>query len=210
MASLDVLAAFVVTTALFAFIPGPAMLYAAARTMAGGRQAGLMAVFGIHIGSYAHIVAAAAGLSVLFHAVPIAYAGVKLAGAGYLVWLGISMFRAGDGEAAAPKAATPLPARRAFGQSIMVEVLNPKTAIFFTAFLPQFVDAGAALPISAQFALLGTAVNLMFTLADLTSVVLAEVILARLGRAKGIRKLAQRAGGSVLIGLGAHIALQKS
>ncbi len=94
MPGADILIAFVLTTAAFAFIPGPAMLYAAARTMAGGRKAGLMAVLGIHIGAYAHVAAAAAGLTFLFHAVPLLYSLVKLAGAAYLVWLGVSMFRA--------------------------------------------------------------------------------------------------------------------
>ncbi len=94
MPSSELLIAFLVTAAIFAFIPGPAMLYAAARTLAGGRWSGLMATLGIHIGCYAHIVAAATGLSILFHAVPVLYMAVKLVGAAYLIWLGVSMFRA--------------------------------------------------------------------------------------------------------------------
>ncbi|WP_313526638.1 LysE family translocator [Shinella sp.] len=209
MPSLDVLFAFAVTTAIFAFIPGPAMLYAAARTMAGGRKAGLMAVFGIHLGAYAHIIAAAAGLSALFHAVPIAYTCVKLAGAGYLIWLGISLFRATDMREENSEGTAFKGGRRAFVQSVTVEVLNPKTAIFFLAFLPQFVDGGAALPIWAQLAILGTVVNLIFTFADVVSVLLADVILARLKRSSGAQKLVRKAGGTILIGLGARLALQK-
>lgn len=207
MPSLDVLFAFAVTTAIFAFIPGPAMLYSAARTMAGGRAAGLMAVLGIHLGAYVHIVAAAAGLSALFHAVPVAYTGVKLAGAAYLVWLGISLFRSTqmrEGTGGVPKGG-----RRAFLESITVEVLNPKTAIFFLAFLPQFVDAGAGLPIWGQLAILGMVVNLIFTFADIVTVLLADVIQARLKRSSGAQRLVRRAGGTILIGLGAHLALQK-
>lgn len=207
MPSLDVLLAFAVTTAIFAFIPGPAMLYAAARTMAGGRKAGLMAVLGIHLGAYAHIVAAAAGLSALFHAVPLAYTGVKLAGAVYLVWLGISLFRSKDPQE--DSAAAPKGGRRAFVQSVTVEILNPKTAIFFLAFLPQFVDSGAGLPIWMQLAILGTVVNLIFTFADVVSVLLADMILARLKRSSGVQALVRKAGGTILIGLGAHLALQK-
>ncbi len=94
MPSTELLIAFVITTGVFAYIPGPAMLYAAAQTLARGRWSGLMATLGIHLGCYVHVLAAAAGLSVLFHAVPVLYLGVKLAGAAYLVWLGISMFRA--------------------------------------------------------------------------------------------------------------------
>ncbi|WP_421593099.1 LysE family translocator [Shinella sp. M27] len=207
MPSLDVLLAFAVTTAIFAFIPGPAMLYAAARTMAGGRKAGLMAVLGIHLGAYAHIIAAAAGLSALFHAVPLAYTCVKLAGALYLIWLGVSLFRATDQQE--ENATAPKGGRRAFAQSVTVEILNPKTAIFFLAFLPQFVDSGAGLPIWMQLAILGTVVNLIFTFADVVSVLLADVILARLKRSSGVQALVRKAGGTILIGLGAHLALQK-
>lgn len=209
MPSLDLLLAFAVTTAIFAFIPGPAMLYAAARTMAGGRTAGLMAVLGIHLGAYAHIIAAAAGLSALFHAVPVAYTCVKLAGAAYLIWLGISLFRSKDATEESGSGAAAKGGRRAFMQSVTVEILNPKTAIFFLAFLPQFVDGDAGLPIWAQLAILGTMVNLIFTFADVVSVLLADVILARLKRSSGVQSLVRKAGGTVLIGLGAHLALQK-
>ena len=209
MPSLDVLFAFAVTTAIFAFIPGPAMLYAAARTMAGGRAAGLMAVLGIHLGAYAHIVAAAAGLSALFHAVPVAYTAVKLAGAAYLVWLGISLFRSKDTPEENAAGVAPKGSRRAFLQSVTVEVLNPKTAIFFLAFLPQFVESGAGLPIWLQLAILGTAVNVIFTFADIVTVLLADVILARLKRSNGVQRLVRRAGGTILVGLGAHLVLQR-
>lgn len=210
MPSFDVLLAFVVTTAIFAFIPGPAMLYAAARTMAGGREAGLMAVLGIHLGAYVHIIAAAAGLSVLFHAVPIAYTGVKLAGALYLIWLGISLFRAKDVRGDELGGNPARSSRRAFVESVTVEVLNPKTAIFFLAFLPQFAHGSASFPIWVQLAILGTVVNAIFTIADIVSVMLAGLILARMKRSSWVQKLVQRAGGTILIGLGAHLALQKS
>lgn len=209
MPSTEVLIAFLATTAIFAFIPGPAMLYAAARTLAGGRWSGLMASLGIHIGGYAHVFAAAAGLSVLFHAVPPLYMAVKLAGAIYLIWLGISLFRAkAQGEVDMPGTA-PKSARRAFLQSVTVEVLNPKTAIFFMAFLPQFIDASGA-PVWIQFVVLGTIVNLMFSFADIVSVLLASAVMARLRRSNRAQKLMQRAGGAILVGLGTHLALQRS
>jgi threonine/homoserine/homoserine lactone efflux protein len=208
MPALDILFAFVVTTAIFAFVPGPAMLYAAARTMAGGRKAGLMAVLGIHIGAYIHIIAAAAGLSILFHAVPVAYTLVKLAGAIYLIWLGISLFRARDvGTDDLP---SPKSSRKAFIESITVEVLNPKTAIFFMAFLPQFVDSAASFPVWVQLAILGTMVNAIFTFADVVCVLLAGLIMTRLKQSTMAQKLVQRAGGSILVGLGAHLALQRN
>jgi threonine/homoserine/homoserine lactone efflux protein len=210
MATFEVLLAFAITTSVFAFIPGPAMLYAAARTMAGGRWAGLMAVLGIHIGAYIHIFAAAVGLSVLFHAVPVAYTVVKLVGAIYLVWLGICLFRTQSVNA---NDLTPKPkksARKAFVESITVEALNPKTAIFFMAFLPQFVDSAAIFPVWAQLAILGTVVNAIFTFADVMCVLLAGLIMKKLKRSSGAQKLVQRLGGSILVGLGVHLALQRT
>jgi threonine/homoserine/homoserine lactone efflux protein len=180
--------------------------------MARGRFAGLMASLGIHLGGYVHVFAAAAGLSILFHAVPTLYLAVKLAGAAYLVWLGFTLIRAkasGDGSGHLP-AVEAKSARRAFFQSITVEVLNPKTAIFFVAFLPQFTDASAAFPVWVQFLLLGTVVNLMFSSADLVCVFLADAVVVKMRRSTRTQRLLQRAGGTVLIGLGAHLALQRT
>lgn len=206
----DLLIAFIATTAVFAYIPGPAMLYAAAQTMARGRRAGLMATLGIHVGCYVHVIAAAAGLSVLFHAVPTLYIAVKLAGAAYLMWLGLNLLRAGK-EGAPTVAAMPSKSgRRAFLESVTVEVLNPKTAIFFVAFLPQFVDAGASFPIWLQFVILGTIVNLMFSSADVVCVFLAGAVTKRLATSGRAQRLLRRAGGAVLVGLGAHVVLQRS
>ncbi|MCC8949913.1 MULTISPECIES: LysE family translocator [Bradyrhizobium] len=198
--------AFAITTATFALIPGPAMLYAAARTLAGGRRAGLMASLGLHLGGYVHVVAAAAGLALLFHAVPPLFMAMKLAGAAYLVWLGLSLFR--DRDNAKRPTLAPLSAERAFAQSIVVEVLNPKTAIFFLAFLPQFVDASASLPVWAQLFLLGTAVNLTFSAVDIVCVFFASAVMSKLQRSKRSRRIMQRIGGSILVALGARLAFQ--
>jgi threonine/homoserine/homoserine lactone efflux protein len=210
MPSTELLIAFFATTAIFAYIPGPAMLYAAAQTMARGRWSGLTAALGIHLGGYVHVVAAAAGLSVLFHAVPTLYMAVKLAGALYLIWLGVSLFRARAQDDAVISGIEPKSARRAFFESITVEVLNPKTAIFFMAFLPQFIDASATFPVWLQFLVLGTIVNLMFSSADVMCVVLAGALITGLRRSSHAQRLMRRAGGAVLVGLGVHVALQKS
>jgi threonine/homoserine/homoserine lactone efflux protein len=209
MPSTDLLAAFFVTTAIFAYIPGPAMLYTVAQTLARGRFAGIMAMLGIHLGCYVHVLAAAAGLSVLFHAVPTLYLIVKLGGAAYLCWLGISLFRARpQGDAEALPAVAAKSGRRALIESVTVEVLNPKTALFFIAFLPQFVDASAAFPVWLQFVILGTVVNVMFSSADLVCVLLAGALVKRLRRSGSAQRLMQRAGGAVLVGLGVRLALQ--
>lgn len=210
MPSGEMLLTFLITTTLFAYIPGPAMLYAAAQTMARGRWSGLMATLGIHLGCYVHVIAAAAGLSILFHAVPMLYMTVKLVGAAYLVWLGITLFRSKARGGGTLLAMQPKSGWRAFFESVTVEVLNPKTAIFFVAFLPQFIDASAALPVWAQFLVLGTIVNLIFSSADLVCVGLAGTVVARLQRSNPVQRLMQRAGGAVLVGLGVHLALQKN
>jgi threonine/homoserine/homoserine lactone efflux protein len=203
---MELYVAFAITTATFALIPGPAMLYAAARTLAGGRRAGLMASLGLHLGGYVHVVAAAAGLALLFHAVPPLFMAMKLAGAAYLVWLGLSLFR--DRDPAKRPVLVPVSARRAFVQSIVVEVLNPKTAIFFLAFLPQFVDASASLPVWAQLFVLGAIVNLTFSLVDIVCVVCASAVMAKLQRSRRSQRIMQRIGGSILVALGARLAFQ--
>ncbi|KJC47082.1 amino acid transporter [Bradyrhizobium sp. LTSP885] len=198
--------AFAITTATFALMPGPAMLYAAARTLAGGRRAGLMASLGLHLGGYVHVVAAAAGLALLFHAVPPLFVAMKLAGAAYLVWLGLSLFR--DRDSAKRPELAPVSEQRAFAQSVAVEVLNPKTAILFLAFLPQFVDASASLPVWSQLLVLGIIVNLTFSLVDIVCVVFASSVMSKLQRSRRSQRLMQRIGGSILIGLGARLAFQ--
>ncbi|WP_407167183.1 LysE family translocator [Bradyrhizobium sp. ORS 111] len=206
MPAMELYLAFATTTVTFALIPGPAMLYAAARALAGGRRAGLMASLGLHLGGYVHVVAAAAGLAFLFHAVPPLFVAMKLAGAAYLVWLGLSLFR-DRGGAKRPDLA-PLGVTRAFAQSVVVEILNPKTAIFFLAFLPQFVDASASLPVWAQLLALGTIVNLTFSLVDIVCVIFASAVMSNLRRSHRSQRIMQRIGGSILVALGARLAFQ--
>ena len=144
-------------------MPGPSTLYAAARTIAGGKRAVWLAATGIHIGGYVHVFAAAFGLAVIFKAAPILYLGLKFVGAAYLIWLGISLFRSKASIMATDREYVQKTPKRAFWDSATVEVLNPKTALFYLAFLPQFTDAAAILPIWAQLLILGTVVNIMFS-----------------------------------------------
>lgn len=197
MLSLVLLVPFVAATLAFAVMPGPAILYMTAQTLTYGRRAGLMAALGIHIGCYAHIIAAAIGLASLIVQAPTVYAAIKLAGAGYLVWLGLTMLLGWN----KPSAQGGSPAANTLRDSIVVEVLNPKTALFFLTFLPQFVDPSASMPLWLQFLVLGMIVNVVFSTADVAAVGIASFAHGRLsaGRAEWV---IPKACGSILIGLG--------
>ena len=130
---------FLGATLLLLVIPGPAVLYIVTRSVTQGRKAGLVSVLGIHLGTLVHITAAVAGLSALIAASATAFTVVKLAGAGYLLYLGIVAFRTA-GKLEGTTGLEPMSTRRIFWQGAVVNILNPKTALFFLAFVPQFVD----------------------------------------------------------------------
>ncbi len=206
MPSLELLLPFFAATLVFAVMPGPAILYTAAQTLARGRRGGFMAAIGIHLGGGVHVIAAAAGLSAVFRHVPEAYLAVKLLGALYLVWLGFTMLRNGSGPEALPKVRDKN-TRRAFVESMAVEILNPKAALFYIAFLPQFVEAGTALPLWAQFLILGWIVNLAFSAADVATILLTSAMLARVRQSGLGERLLRWTGGTLLVGLGLHLAI---
>jgi threonine/homoserine/homoserine lactone efflux protein len=168
-----------------------------------------MAALGIHCGGYAHVLGAAFGLAALFQHVPTLYTAVKIAGALYLIWLGIAMMRAKFDAGALPYVAARGP-WRAFLDSAVVEILNPKAALFFLAFLPQFIDPAASMPVWLQFLVLGTLVNLTFSSADIVTVYLASAALARLRRSGAPQRALRWIGGATLVGLGAHMAASRS
>ena len=209
MPAFEILSAFFIATAVFAYMPGPAMLYAAAQTIARGRRAGWMAALGIHVGGYAHVIAAALGLAALFSAVPILYSIVKFAGATYLVWLGVKLFRSNEPVATTSLAIDAKSPRRAFFESVTVEVLNPKTALFYLAFLPQFTDLSATLPLWAQLFVLGTIVNVMFSSADVACVLMADKVTRIFRESRSASRLAQKLGGGILVALGVNLAVNR-
>jgi threonine/homoserine/homoserine lactone efflux protein len=205
----DLMPPFALPMLTFAVKPGPAALYAAAQTLARGRRAGFFAVAGIHVGGWAHVLAATLGLSAAFRHAPDLYLALKLAGAAYLVWLGARLLPTPAAPEGAPVARV-RSARRAFVDSVPVEAPNPKAALFFLAFLPQFVDPAAGLPVWAQFLLLGALVNLAFTAADVATVYAASAVSRGLSASRAGVRLAQRIGGAVLVGLGARLALERA
>lgn len=142
---------FLAAASAIAISPGPGIFYVAARTLAGGRREGLASSFGTGIGGLAHVVAGAFGVSALMLASAEAFTVLKIVGAAYLVWLGYKTLR--EARVDLPADTVPTGAGKAFREGILVEMLNPKTAAFFLAFLPQFVDP--AQDIGMQFAVLG-------------------------------------------------------
>lgn len=208
MASWEMLTAFLLAMAVFAYVPGPAILYAVAQTIARGRRAGLMAAAGLHVGGYVHVCAASLGLSAALAFVPGVYSAVKFAGALYLIWLGIGMFRAGGLTAELPQIRQKS-VRRAFGESMLVEILNPKAALFFVAFLPQFVDPAGALPVSLQLFVLGFVTLLAFFSADIVAIYAASGIIRRSRDCDAVKRWLNRIGGTLLIGLGFRLAMDQ-
>ena len=186
-------------------IPGPAVLYIVTRSIHQGRAAGLVSVLGVATGSLVHVAAAALGLSALLMSSSIAFEAVKLVGAAYLIWLGIRTLRGRD-EEDLPEQAAPAPLSRAYTQGVVVNVLNPKTALFFLAFLPQFVDPDAGRP-APQMLILGALFVTLGVLSDGTYALVAS----RLGEwLRGRRTFARNrryVSGGVYITLGAVAAL---
>lgn len=205
----ELLLPFLAATFVFAIMPGPALLYTAAQTMAHGRSGGLMAALGIHIGGFTHVVAAAIGLWALFELVPSLYIGLKIAGALYLIYIGIGIIRSRLDPGEVPDTMPKRNGLRAFAQSITVEVLNPKTALFYVAFLPQFVDPTTGWEIWLQMLILGTVVNIAFSLADVAAVFITSAVLGALRKGRRAMAVIRWMGGSLLIGLGVHLAVSE-
>ncbi len=141
-----------VASLVLVVIPGPAVIYILTRSVSQGRAAGLASAVGVNLGSAIHVVAAVAGLSVILTSSAILYSTVKWAGVAYLVWLGIRTLQSQD-EILADPSAEPAALRRIFTQGVIVNVLNPKVAMFFLAFLPQFVDPNGVTPWLQSFIL---------------------------------------------------------
>lgn len=200
------LLAFAVAALVLAITPGPGIAYVVARTVAGGRSEGLASCLGTAIGGLLHVLAAALGLSLLIAQSALAFAVLKYLGAAYLVYLGIRLLMRKE-AAFAVKAVRSQGARRALLEGIVVEALNVKTALFFLAFLPQFV--APADPLVPQLVLLGSVCVALNTLVDVIAVFTAARLL-RSGPARAVRaRLMTRASGFTMLGLGAWLALAR-
>ena len=205
MPSGSTLAVFALASFLLIVVPGPAVLYVVTRSMAQGRRAGLLSMLGIETGGLVHVAAAAIGLSAVIASSAAAFTVVKLAGAAYLIYLGVRRLVARD-DALPEVTGGGRSGKRLFAQGIVVNVLNPKTAVFFLAFLPQFVDPAKG-TVTVQFLVLGLIFVAVAMLSDGAYALVAGTAGDWLRGSQRVRSWLSRFSGAVFVGLGVTAAL---
>ena len=203
--------AFLFASVLLAVTPGPGIFYVLARSLAGGKREGALSAVGTFLGGLVHVLAAALGLSVILATSATAFAIVKFAGAGYLVFIGVQMIRTRNVSPVTIEQPTCALKREphALVQGIWTEILNPKTALFFLSFVPQFVTRANG-HLFLQFVLLGTISVVLNTCADLVVVQFAGPLGQRLRESPRFRKRQRTATGLGMIGIGAFVAVSDS
>jgi threonine/homoserine/homoserine lactone efflux protein len=200
------LALFAGAALILLLVPGPAVLYIVGRSVAQGRKAGMVSVLGIHVATFIHVLAAALGLAALLLSSALAFSVVKYAGAAYLVWLGLKKLL-GRAEPAAPEQGSGARGHaRLFRDGFMVNLLNPKTALFFLAFLPQFVDPGRG-HVAMQIAFLGVLLALLGAITDGCYALAAGTMGNWLKRSPHYLGIERYASGVLFVGLGLTAAL---
>jgi threonine/homoserine/homoserine lactone efflux protein len=197
--------AFFIAALVLAVTPGPGIAYVVARTAAGGRAEGLASCVGTGLGGMLHVGAAALGLSVLLAQSAVAFSVVKYIGAAYLVYLGIRLLL--SRAAFAPAQAKRTGAGRALLEGILVEALNVKTALFFLAFLPQFLVSGPSVVL--QLVVMGTVCVVLNTLVDVVAVFGAARLLRSEASSRQRARVLNKASGLTLVGLGLYVAASK-
>jgi len=194
---------------LLAIAPGPGMLYVLARSLAGGRREGLLSSAGTFVGGTVHVLAAAAGVSLILAKSAVAFATAKYAGAAYLAFLGIRMIWDAWRDSGELPTEFAVPQSHPFRQGILTEVLNPKTALFFLSFIPQFVNRELG-HVFWQFVALGLISVTLNTLADVIVSFAAGPLGERIRSSARFRRNQRTATGAVMLGLGAYLATSKS
>jgi threonine/homoserine/homoserine lactone efflux protein len=207
MFDLGSLLLFLAAALVIAITPGPGIFYVAARSLAGGRRDGLASSFGTGLGGLVHVAAGAIGVSALMLASAQAFTLLKIAGAIYLVWLGIQTWRQAGDPLVAPDGSA-VGTARAFRDGIVVEIFNPKTAAFFLAFLPQFVDPQAG-SVALQFAVLGTVSVALNTGVDVVVAFAASQARDGLARYPAAIRRIRRAAGASIAALGLALAFAR-
>lgn len=191
---------------MLAITPGPGIFYVLARSLHGGRREGFLSAAGTFAGGMVHVAAAAFGLSAILAASAVAFEAVRYAGAAYLIYLGCRMIRDRHREPAMEASAA---AHGTFLQGVATEILNPKTALFFLSFIPQFVSVRQG-HVAAQFLILGAISVTLNTGADLAVVCFAGPLGARMKRNAKLRERQHMASGVAMIGLGVYVAAARA
>ncbi|HUO61494.1 MAG TPA: LysE family translocator [Candidatus Acidoferrales bacterium] len=194
---------FLAAATLLAVTPGPGIFYVLTCSLAGGKREGILSAFGTFAGGLIHVVAAGLGLSAVLAASATAFAVVKYAGALYLVWVGFQMIRTRN--VPMDELSEGRNTNHAFRQGVVTEVLNPKTALFFLSFLPQFVNPALG-HVVVQFLLLGVISVSLNTTADVLVVSFAAPIGSKLRSSSRFRRNQRVASGVAMMGLGAFVA----
>jgi threonine/homoserine/homoserine lactone efflux protein len=198
---------FLAASVALILVPGPAQALVIARTLAQGRRAGALTALGLNIGTLFHTATAALGLSAILATSVLAFTIVKLIGAAYLIYLGLQALRS-RADPSAATAARRHSARSTLGQAVLTGVLNPKVALFFLAFLPQFVDPSRG-PVLVQFLILGASMALLDTLYELLLVHLVSGMRERYLRSPRLVAFQTKLSGVVLVALGLRLAAQE-
>lgn len=200
---------YVAAALLLAVTPGPGILYVAARTLAGGRAEGMASSFGTGLGGMVHVLAGALGVSAVVLASAELFAALKLVGSAYLVWIGLrTVLAARQVAAIGAGPAPPLGVRRAFREGVAVEALNPKTAAFFLAFVPQFVDPAQG-PVALQFVILGFVSVALNTLVDVVVAFGAGGIRDGAAARPALVRRLREASGAAMVALGVGLAFAR-
>lgn len=206
MASFDRLAAFALVSLVLVVIPGPSVLFVIGRALAHGRRVALTSVAGNTLGSYVLVAAVALGVGPVVERSALLFAALKLAGAAYLVYLGVKAVRQRRGLAMAPgDAGAARGALRTLGEGFVVGVSNPKTMVFYAAVLPQFVDRPAG-HVTVQMLLLGLVFNVIALVSDSAMGLAAAAARSWFARSPRRLSLVGGAGGLAMIGLGVTVA----
>ncbi len=202
---------FLTAAVLLAIAPGPGMLYVLARSLAGGKREGVLSALGTLFGGMVHVLAAALGVSIVLAKSAIAFSTVKYVGAAYLCFLGIRMILDARCERVVdPEAISAVrPVRNPLWQGVATEVLNPKTALFFLSFIPQFVNRTGG-HVFLQFVALGTISVVMNTTADLIVIALAGPLGERIRSSAVFRRRQRTVTGAIMIGLGTYLATSEA
>jgi threonine/homoserine/homoserine lactone efflux protein len=197
---------FLLAALVIAAVPGPGIFYVAARTLSGGKRAGIASTFGTALGGLVHVIAGGLGVSAIILASAELFTVLKFAGAVYLVWLGIKTFR--EARELLPQKAIAVGTQRVFREGVMVEALNPKTAAFFLAFIPQFIDPAGGYP-ALQFITLGLISVALNTLVDFIVVLMASTAHSGLTRRPHLLQRLRQGSGLFIAGLGISLALAR-